>query len=279
MKGGGAGDGPRGDAGVPPVGPQCVHPGHSRPPGAYPGQPALEARRDPRKTPRAGSHHAANTHFSPLFFPCGDPKNFRLSLLYCTGLLSTFPFHASSPFSTPQTVEMQAAKETHHDAVTGDQEHPAAGVFPLLAPQAVHRCSSPWGPAGRHWRRTAWKAVCEKPRCSESLPLLPGSARELNRAPRPIAILQTTKAGHTRTQQGRRQGRENKGETLGKVGTLKTKTFSLVENHCSFCNLKLQPLWRGFSLSWVGFGDLVFRFEANLLLSKVILWSQKYYFF
>lgn len=149
-------------------------------------------------------------------FPCCDPKNFRLSLFYCTGLLSTFPFHASSPFSTPQTVEMQAAKETHHDAVTGDQEHPAAGVFPLQAPQAVHRCSSPWGPAGRHWRRTAWKAVCEKPRCSESLPLLPGSARELNRAPRPIAILQTTKAGHTHSAgKGTRKRKQRRDSRVG----------------------------------------------------------------
>lgn len=31
---------------------------------------------------------------------------------------------------------MQAAKQTHHDAVTGGQGHPAAGVCILLDPQA-----------------------------------------------------------------------------------------------------------------------------------------------
>lgn len=124
---------------------------------------------------------------------------------------------------------------------------------------------------------------CEKRAAApESLPLLPGSAGELSPAPRPIASLQTTKARHTH--QGRLQGRENKGETLGKVGTLKTKRkhllyCMLVQNHCSFPNSKLQLFYGKVSLSLVDFGGPVFGFEADLLLVKIILWSRKCNFF
>lgn len=95
--------GPRGDAGVAPVGPERIHPGQSRPRRAHPGQPAPGARLNPRNIPRAGSHHAANSHFSPLFFPAMTQR--ILACLFST-TQDLFPrlraMHALPPSPVPE---------------------------------------------------------------------------------------------------------------------------------------------------------------------------------
>lgn len=95
--------GPRGDARVAPVGPERIHPGQSRPPCAHPDQPAPGRGGTQGTPPRAGSHYAANSYFSPLFYPAMTQR--ILACLFFTAQ-DFFPRlrakHASSPSPVPK---------------------------------------------------------------------------------------------------------------------------------------------------------------------------------